>query len=166
MKIKSILLPLVAIALIPAFAQAKPNGEKAGKGERAGPAQMFEKLDVDQSGGVSADEAKGLLARNFDRIDTDGSGQITQDELAAAGDKMREQKKNRGAERFEKMDTDGSSSISKDEAKGRMLDNFEQLDQDDNGEVTIAELIDAKEQRQGNRQGGKGAKGEGKGRKI
>lgn len=65
-----------------------PDGEGE-KGDRPDPKKMFEKMDADQSGGISKSEAKGPMAKAFDKIDTDGDGELTPDEMKAFHEQMR-----------------------------------------------------------------------------
>lgn len=158
MKTKTYILALSLACLIPALAQAKPEGGQ-GKGQRPAGGELFKKLDADQSGTISKEEAKGPLAENFDEIDADGDGEITKDEMKAAA-------KERGGDRGGKMkeaDTDESGSISKAEAEAagldRLVEHFDELDADGDGEVTKEEMKAAAEKRGGERKG----KGKGKG---
>ena len=87
MKIKTLLLTALTALLIPALAQAKPEGNK----ERKGPpraAQIIKHLDADGDGLISSAEAAeakgGRLAENFSNIDSDNDGNLTVDELKAA----------------------------------------------------------------------------------
>lgn len=137
MKFKNILLSLAAVAVIPALAQAQQAG---GKG-KPDPSQLIEKLDADSSGGISAEEAKGPLAKNFDKIDANGDGEITADELGKMGKKRQAKDPAAG---FAKMDADGSGGISKEEAGKRLQKRFDDLDTDGSGELSLEELSAAK----------------------
>lgn len=88
MKIKAILLVLATAALIPAIAQAKPDGERQG-GKRPSPEKMLERLDADSSGSISKEEAPERMQEHFDKIDGNGDGQITAEELKAAAEARR-----------------------------------------------------------------------------
>ncbi|MEN8861736.1 MAG: hypothetical protein ABF315_00945 [Lentimonas sp.] len=157
MKIKTILLAIAAAAIIPAISQAKPEGERQG-GERPNPAELIKRLDTDNSGGISKEEAKGPLAKHFDKIDEDGDGEITKAEFAKASKKMRQRQKGGSPrEKFDEHDADSNGSLSKDEAPERMLEHFDEIDADGNGEITKEELKAAAEAR-GGKKGGKGPK--------
>jgi len=64
-----------------------------GEGDRPDPKKMFERMDADQSGGLSRNEVKGRMAKAFDKIDADSSGEITPEELKAFHETMREKRK-------------------------------------------------------------------------
>lgn len=51
------------------------------------------------------------------------------------------------AQVIERLDTDGNGSISKDEAKGPMAKNFDRIDANSDGEITMTELAIARENR-------------------
>jgi Ca2+-binding EF-hand superfamily protein len=158
MKIKTLLIALSAAILIPAFAQAKPEGERPeGKGDRPNPGQLMKKLDTDENGSISKEEAKGPLAKNFDKIDANSDGEITKEEFAKASQKMRERRKEGGepGEMFAKMDANESGSISKDEAGERLLEHFDEIDSNSDGELTKEELRAAAEARHAERGGKK-----------
>ena len=144
MKFKTLLFTIAAIATLPVLTQARPQGGEGKNGERG---SVIKKLDTDGSGGISAEEAKGPLAKNFDRIDKDGNGEITKNELAKARKKMRKPKGANPENYFTKLDTDGNGGISKEEADGRMLEKFDTLDTDNSGEITMDELREAAEER-------------------
>lgn len=152
MKIKSIIISLAAIAMIPAFAQAKPDGGKGEGGQRPNPEEIFQKLDADGSGGISKEEAKGPLAKHFETADADGSGEISQEEFAAAGQKARKNRKGGKGDRFDKMDADQSGGISKEEAGERLLERFDTIDADGSGEISKEELKAAAKNRKGKKQ--------------
>jgi len=149
MKIQSLVIALAATLLLPAFAQAKPDGERPEtKGDRPSPQAVFEKLDADASGTLSQDEAKGPLAKNFDKIDADSDGEITRQELAKAGKAMQQRRKKdaeASGSRFQEMDADNSGTISKSEAGERLLERFDQIDENGDGELSKEEMQAARE---------------------
>jgi Ca2+-binding EF-hand superfamily protein len=131
-------------------AQAEQQG---GKGKRPNPGEMFKKLDVDESGTISTDEAKGPLAEHFDKLDADGDGELTKDELEAA----REGRNGRVKSELKEADKDGNGAISTDEAEAagldKIIENFGTLDADGNGEISKEEFKAARDGR-GGRNGG------------
>ena len=146
MKTKSILQLVLCSALIPFALQAKPQGGQsggAGQGNRPNLKEMFNRLDADQSGTLSKEEAKGPMAKNFDKIDTDGNGELSKKELRAQGDKRRDQVKEKGA-KMKEADTDGNGNISYDEADAaglqKLVENFEKVDADGDGEIAKQEM--------------------------
>ena len=156
MKIKSTILLLLSAVILSMTAQAEP---KNGKGKRPNPGDMFQKLDADESGTISKDEAKGPLAEHFDKIDADGNGELTKDELKAA----REGRGGRGKGKLQEADTDSNGAISLDEAETagleKIVENFSTLDADGNGEISKEEF---KAAHQGREKRGGGEKPEGR----
>ena len=54
--------------------------------------EVFNRLDTNQDGKISKDEARGLILEHFDKIDTNKDGFISFDELMKAAKERREQK--------------------------------------------------------------------------
>lgn len=136
-------------------AQAQPENGK-GKGSRGNQGEMFQQKDADESGTLSKDEVDGVLAEHFDEIDADGDGELTKDELKAA----REKRGSQGKNKLKEADTDSNGAISADEAEAagleKVIENFDQLDADGDGEITKEEFKAARGNREGRgeRQGG------------
>jgi Ca2+-binding EF-hand superfamily protein len=133
----AILLPLATHAQ---SGNGQPNGKK---GQPPAPAAVIERLDADQSGGISMDEAKGRMAERFDRIDADGNGQITEQELAAAHKKGKEIA-GKAENKMRAIDTDSNGTISRSEATAgglqKIVENFEAIDSDGDGELSKTEM--------------------------
>lgn len=148
MKKTSILLCLLAAMLIPAIAQAKPEGE--GK-----------KFDTDGDGALSLEEAtnagRDRLVENFGEIDADGDGVVTREEMKTFGDLARE---NRKAKRGE-FDTDQNGKLSIDEASAagmdKLVENFEKVDLDGDGEISRREMQTLRKRMHQKKQRGKGS---------
>lgn len=141
MKAKPLHILLLAAFCGVASLDAQPLGDsERGQGQRPAPSEIFDKLDTDQSGRISAEEAKGPMAKHFDRIDKDGDGMVSQAEMQEAGQKMRKKKKGQLGQKLKEMDTDGNGSISKDEASQRLAGQFDEIDFDGDGELTREEL--------------------------
>ncbi|CAA6677182.1 MULTISPECIES: hypothetical protein [unclassified Lentimonas] len=100
MKLKTLLLTVLAACLLPALAQAEGksiDGDQDGNGKRKAPqsqeerAERFANADTNGDGQLSLEEVQSTkakrLAENFDKIDTNGDGQLTKEELKAAHQK-------------------------------------------------------------------------------
>lgn len=145
MKIRSTILLILAAVILPAATQAQ---SQQGKGQRPDPAEMFAKMDTDESGTLSVDEVQGRMKEHFDEIDSDNDGELTKEELKAA----REARMGQGRKgKLKEADTDGNGAISAAEAEAagleKLLENFTELDSDGDGEVTREELKAAREAR-------------------
>ncbi|MCC1492182.1 EF-hand domain-containing protein [Cognatishimia sp. F0-27] len=76
---------------IVAFMEAQRE-ERASRRAARGAERMIERLDSDDNGTLSVEEAGALPMRMFERLDADDDGAVTKAELEAAGDHMRERR--------------------------------------------------------------------------
>ena len=153
MNTQSLLLFVLSAVILPLVIHAKPEGaQRDGGNARQPPSieQVFARLDADASGGISVDEAEGPLEGHFDQIDADGSGEITGAELKASRAKRFE----RGMEmrdRIKTADADGNGAISNNEANeaglDKLIEHFDKIDSDGDGEITKQELKGLSEKR-------------------
>ena len=153
MNTQSLLLFVLSAVILPLVIHAKPEGaQRDGVNARQPPSieQVFARLDADASGGISVDEAEGPLEGHFDQIDADGSGEITGAELKASRAKRFE----RGMEmrdRIKAADADGNGAISNNEANeaglDKLIEHFDKIDSDGDGEITKQELKGLSEKR-------------------
>ena len=153
MNTQSLLLFVLSAVILPLVIHAKPEGaQRDGGNARQPPSieQVFARLDADASGGISVDEAEGPLEGHFDQIDADGSGEITGAELKASRAKRFE----RGMEmreRIKSADADGNGAISNNEANeaglDKLIEHFDKIDSDGDGEITKQELKGLSEKR-------------------
>ena len=153
MNTQSLLLFVLSAAILPLVVHAKPDGtQRDGGNARQPPSieQVFARLDADGSGGISVDEAEGPLEGHFDKIDADGSGEITGAELKASRAKRFES----GMEmrdRIKAADADGNGAISNNEANeaglDKLIEYFDKIDSDGDGEITKQELKGLSEKR-------------------
>ncbi|MDQ8206282.1 hypothetical protein QEH52_02100 [Coraliomargarita sp. SDUM461003] len=159
MNTKSLILLVLSSSLIGITAQAKPEGEpRDNPGKRPSPQELFQRLDADENGTLSLEEVKGPLAEQFDKIDADGDGELTKKELIAANKDRRQAGKDKGPQRrgqnIKAADTNEDGSISKAEATEagleRLLEHFDEIDADGDGEITREEM---KAMAKGKRQG-------------
>jgi len=161
MNTKSLLLLVLSAALLPIAVQAKPaDALSQGQGKKSPPtpAQIIDRLDADQNGTLSQDEAKGLLAEKFDTIDVNGDGEIDANELELAREARKGEAKENG-QRLIAADTDGNRALSKDEASAagmeKLVEHFDKVDADGDGEISKEEMRELKKMKD-NRDGKKG----------
>ena len=111
---------------------------------------MIERLDTDQNGTISQDEAKGPLAAHFDKIDANGDGEVDVGELKAARAERTDKAKEKRP-KLKQADTDGNGTISYDEASEagleKLVEHFDQIDGDGDGEITKQEMRTMKKAR-------------------
>jgi len=148
MNTKSLLLLVLSAALLPIAVQAKPAGAPGqGKKSPPTPAQIIDRLDADQNGTLSQDEAKGPLAKKFDTIDVNGDGEIDANELELAREARKGKAKENG-QRLKTADTDGNRALSKDEASAagmeKLIEQFDKVDADGDGEISKEEMRELK----------------------
>jgi hypothetical protein len=142
---KSVLLAaLVTLAPVAVLAADPASSPGASRGEGG----VFKRLDTNQDGVISKDEAAGAerIAKSFDRLDADHDGMITQDEMRAAAESRREEMKAEMAARFKAADKNTDGLLSKDEATAGMpmvARRFDQLDSNKDSQLTPEELAAA-----------------------
>lgn len=144
MKVKSISLIALVALIIPAAVQAQARGNPGQSPARGtGAVNILERFDANQNGSLSKDEVRGRLANNFEAIDADGDGELNTSELTAARERGRQGMKDK-ANRIKDADVDGNRAISIDEASTagmqRLVDNFDRIDADGDGEITRREM--------------------------
>ena len=128
----TILLAACAVGLLASDAAAQfgpPRGDRGdrgpgGRGGRPDPGEMFERLDADGDGTLSAEEiAKSPLSRFADRLGLDASKPITRAAFDAASDRRREEREANGGrrgrgERGERGDRGGDEPRPDDRDRG------------------------------------------------
>jgi Ca2+-binding EF-hand superfamily protein len=150
MKYKHPIICLAVATLIPALASAKP---------KQGPGNAFDRIDRNGDQVITINEATAADAtrfiENFDVIDKDGNGEVTPTELT----EHRKQRIGDRQARREAMDADANGAISYNEAvqggARRLVDNFDRLDTDGDGEVTRDEMRKARQAMRDKRKQGK-----------
>lgn len=132
-------------AMAPASAQA----EATPRADR-----LFERLDADDSGGVTKSELQAAALKRFDAMDADGDGKISRAEVSAIADKHEARREGLAEKRADKVldraDFDKNGSLSKTEyetalaaASQTIRDRapaFAKADADGDGKVTRAEI--------------------------
>jgi Ca2+-binding EF-hand superfamily protein len=132
-------LPAICgFALAPvAFANGDPAHKDA----------MFDKMDSNGDGKISADEHAAGAKKMFEKMDADKNGQVTAAEMDAAHDKMMGKAKTAehkaemsSADKIKMIDTndDGMISAAEHEAGSKMM--FDKMDTDHDGFLTKAEF--------------------------
>ena len=131
---KTKLIVVVATTLLSAPLMADRHADREHPGKRM--KQMFERLDSDGNGSISADEFNMPSDRPSPemRMDTNGDGVLTRDEVIAVS----EQRSAEALERFDSVDTDGNGAIDNDE---RRLSLFNRMDADGDGALTKREVM-------------------------
>ncbi|HEX7402899.1 MAG TPA: EF-hand domain-containing protein [Usitatibacter sp.] len=134
------ILTALGFASATLLAVAGPEGHD-GKGAMA---ERLKQADTNGDGMISREEAKALprIAAHFDEIDANHDGQITADELRAFH-QMHGAK--RSGAMFKKLDTDGDGRISRAEAQAapRLAANFDAIDANKDGFITMEEMAAA-----------------------
>jgi hypothetical protein len=74
----AIAMAVAGTAVVPAGAQAQPNGRSGGA------AALFNQIDANQDGRVHWDEVWSFVQRRFAEADRDRSGSLSEEEMAAA----------------------------------------------------------------------------------
>ncbi len=143
------LTKIIAVTTLAAVAGC--SGVYAHKGMNKGAdraERMFERMDTDNDGIVSIDDAKALAAVRFAAMDTDGNGEITRSERR---DFRQSKRTERRAERFARLDTDGDGMISLEDMKNasgsRAERRFARLDTDGDGLVSLDDMQAMQKQR-------------------
>jgi Ca2+-binding EF-hand superfamily protein len=144
MNTKSLILLALSSALLPLAVQARPDGAPSdGKGKTGPPPpeQVIERLDTDQNGTISQDEATGPMAKRFEKIDANEDGEVDAGELKAARERRKDKEK---GEKLKQADTDGNGAISYDEASQagleKLVEHFDKVDGDGDGQITKQEM--------------------------
>jgi Ca2+-binding EF-hand superfamily protein len=143
-----IILALAVLMAAPAFAQSTlPPAAKRDWAD-----YYLARVDTDNKGYITLDDAKRYAAAQFDRLDVNHSGIVDHDEFVAslkraverASTLDRQEKMQRALERretlFHTLDQKGDGKITKEEYIAAAVQHFNELDIDKTGKVTVQDL--------------------------
>ena len=133
------------LLLAAAAATAMTAGIAMAKDGQRG-AKIFERLDINGDGAISASESESFRAERVARMDANGDGRVTIEEMREAGRKRRA---DRTAKRFEKMDANGDGVVQRAEFEDMAAKRFDRMDANGDGQVTIEEIRARKGRRKG-----------------
>ncbi len=163
------LAALVAATLATALpAAARGPGEGMGMSGMMGDGlfmdEMFQQLDADGDGKISAEEIKAHRSAEITGVDANKDGKLSQDELVALEMKRMEQMAtNRAMRQIERLDADGDGLLSIEEMAARPMPMrmFERVDADGDGAISREEIEAAKLRMAEHRDGREGRRGHG-----
>ena len=123
---------LMGAALVAGASQAAegPKGPPS-------PEALFERLDGNADGTISAAEFDAQGAARFDRMDSDASGTVSFEEFTA---KHRQRGTDRAEARFSRLDRDGNGTLDRGEMQAGGQAHFARLDQNGDGSLTLEEI--------------------------
>jgi len=146
MKMSKQVSAVLVATLLATSAATVVTAQSAGDGKDRR-AEMFQELDANNDGTVSAEEFNNRQDR-FARADADGNGLLTAEEMMATG---REREERRVARMIERLDSDGDGALSQAEIEDRRnpARMFERLDANEDGVVSEEEFAEARMGRHG-----------------
>ncbi|MBF0624244.1 MAG: EF-hand domain-containing protein [Magnetococcales bacterium] len=131
----------------------------SGKGRPPAPPtadELIGKLDQNGDGALGVDEAEGPMADRFSETDTDGNGLLSSEELGAAMEAFHNEIRSRMGgggmkgmamgqppsvdDLLADLDANADGVLSLDEARGPMVEDFDNADTDDDGVLSRNEL--------------------------
>ncbi len=146
------LMTALAVVVLPQFVAA----EEPDRPERPGPERLFERLDANQDGRITADEvpedAPERLKRLLVRADTDEDKVLTREEFNEARKRMAERRRGGPSEAGRQRRPDGPPNVGRGYGRGgpqnvgqrRKLPNpkemFNRMDRDDDGQLNLEEF--------------------------
>jgi Ca2+-binding EF-hand superfamily protein len=140
----------LALMAAPAFAQVQGTLPPAAKRDWAD--YYLARVDTDNKGYITLEDAKRYASVEFDRLDVNHSGVVDHDEFVAslkravehASTLDRQQRLQRALDRretlFHTLDQKSDGKITKDEYTAAAVQHFNELDIDKTGKVTVQDL--------------------------
>ena len=129
------------------------KGHHAGGDHHGGPkgAAMFEQLDADGDGRVTRAEMESAIDEHLAGADSDKSGSLSLDEFEGLWlSKMRE----RMVDDFQRLDNDGDGQVTREEMAKPMERMFDRADRNDDGAIERGEGRRGGPGKDGDRRGG------------
>ena len=106
--------------------------------------QMFNRMDTDSDGKISATEHSAAAASMFATMDANGDGKVTAEEMTAAHQKVTGHAPAAGemsaAEKIKTIDTNGDGALTADEHAAGSKQMFDRMDTDKDGFVSRTEM--------------------------
>ena len=111
---------------------------------KPGAAREMKMMDTNADGRISPDEHAAGAGKMFETMDADKNGKVTASEMSAAHERVTGQKTTAGAmssaEKIKVIDGDGDGALTAAEHAAGSRTMFERMDVDRDGFVTAAEL--------------------------
>jgi len=137
------LFAIIGLALATALPSAGLAGD-AGSGRFS--ERLFQRIDANGDGVITADEAQAFEQRLFNRLDANHDGVLTQEEFSArrmgrqaAADAPQKTETFR-SKRFAAMDANGDGRITADEFAAAFNKRLQALDANGDGRITLDEM--------------------------
>ena len=134
----------------PAASESTPSAASAGTGQEIAPSsqtpqlsqieQLLQMLDADGDGRISRDEHLSRVHRMFDRMDSDRDGYVSVEEMDVVRGELHGEGRTPSQTELSKVDSDGDNKLSQEEHSKSTRVEFERMDRDHDGYLTVSEL--------------------------
>lgn len=102
--------------------------------------QLLQMLDADGDGRISRDEHLSRVHRMFDRMDSDRDGYVSVEEMDVVRGELHGEGRTPSQTELSKVDGDGDNKLSQEEHSKSTQVEFERMDRDHDGYLTVTEL--------------------------